>query len=74
MFLKFISKEYRVTTKREGSKIQAMEMKFWGKKQEHRIRSNNVRLELRVDEKKWHSKEHFKMVWTCDATGRREDT
>ena len=24
--------------------------------------------------KKWHSKEQIKMVWTCDTDGRREDT
>jgi hypothetical protein len=63
-------------TKREESKIEAMEMKFVreiiGKTRRDRIR-NDIREQLSRRHKNRYKKKQTKMVWSRHAHGRRED-
>jgi hypothetical protein len=66
-------------TKREEGKIQAMEMKFLrqiiGKTRRDRIRNDDIREQLKVDNIKINiEKKQTKVVWSHHAHGRREDT
>ena len=71
IFLKFNLRRIRKLDK----KSQAMEMKFLtvmlNITKKDRIRNTNIWSVLRVGNlKKLHSKQHTKMVWTCDTEER----